>query len=292
MKKQQPLIAIVTPVFNELTHLKIFLRALKRQTYRNVVPIIIDAGSSDGSGEYLRKAKGIEYIEGTPDWWWSHSTNKGVEHAKQLGADYVLTINVDVDLDKDYLAHLVKATSISPRALVGSLVVYRDKPEKVWYAGGTFDDDGMTGHVMGKVSDFHEPIRAKWLTGMGTLVPIAAYDKAGQYDEKHFPQYFGDADLSLRAAKAGYELWVDPKSVVIGDVKSNWVGRQMAKPKARFYYDLFFSIRSPYQIKTRYWFYRRHWPTSHRKALWKFYTGPCRYIAVSFTKRLLTRKSN
>lgn len=291
MNKKQPLIAIVTPVFNELAHLKIFLRALKRQTYRNVVPIIIDAGSRDGSGEYLRKTNGIEYIEGTPDWWWSHSTNKGVERAKQLGADYVLTINVDVDLAKDYLEKLVKSTRISKHALIGSLVVYRNDPKKVWYAGGTFDEDGMTGHVHGSVHEFHEPLKANWLTGMGTLIPIEVFDKAGLYDERHFPQYFGDSDLSLRAAEAGYELWVDPKSVVIGDVQSNWVGRQMAKPRLRFYYDLFFSIRSPYQIKTRYWFYKRHWPTSHRKALWKFYSGPCRYIVVSFTKRLLTRKS-
>lgn len=291
MRAKKPLVAIVTPVFKELDSVKSFVASVKKQSYKNYVCIIVDAGSSDGTAEYVRSA-GEKFIlvSGTPDWWWSHSTNQGVKKALALKAEFVLTVNTDVILHKNYLNNIVEAAlSEGKRALVGSLVTYQEKPEEAWYAGGYFDQEtGSTAHITGITKQFSKRTTTEWLTGMGALIPTSAYREVGMYDQDNFPQYFGDADFALRAAHQGYSLVVDPGSIISCDVSSNWVTRQFDKPRIRFFYDLFFSIRSPYQVKTRRLFYKKYWPGDWRGALRKYYTEAFTGLVYNFLKRYIS----
>lgn len=288
-KKSHPKVAIVVPVFNQKDLIIRFIESLREQDYPNFTLIVVDDASSDGTYTTLTKDyPEVTTLKGNGNLWWSGGTNKGIKCAIKDGADYILTINHDVTIGKDYISSLVTFAKKYPHALVGSMVVDRQKPDSVWFFGASYSKrTGENSHVLGKVSDFKEPQKSTWLTGMGVLVPIEVFDIIGYYDEENFPLYFGDADFSERARRAGYDLWVNQKSVVYGDINENWIGRNVRRPKLRFIYDLFTLINSPFQWKTRSLYYKKYWPGNYRLALFKVYTIGSAGIYFAYAKGLI-----
>lgn len=292
--KSQPLVYIIVPTFNQKELVLRFVESLRRQTYPNFQLVIVDDASKDGTQEALTAYPEVVVLKGSGDLWWSGATNKGVRYAQKKKADFILTINHDVTLEKNYLTTLVVCAIEHPDSLIGSLVIDRTDRDDVWFAGGTYNSwRGLNEHVTGNKASFIEPRQSTWLTGMGVLVPTHVFNVVGYYDDKHFPLYFGDADFSERARRAGFTLWVDPKSRVYGDIHENWVGRNLKRPKIRFIYDLFTLINSPFQWKTRRLYYQRYWPGNYRRALFHFYTiGSAtvyRAYCIGLIKRLLGR---
>jgi GT2 family glycosyltransferase len=282
----QPKVFVVTPVFNQKDHTDTFLNSFKQQAYHNFEVIIIDDGSTDGTSEMIaEKYPETIVIKGNGSLWWSGGTNLGVVYAENHDGDYVLTINNDLEIADDYLQILIDLATKNPKTLIGSLVVYENDPKKVWYAGAYHNKErGEMQHITGVIMDFTEPTHTtEWLAGMGVLVPIEAYAAAGLYDEKYFPQYFGDCEFSIRAKQKGFKLLVSTKAVVTSDVESSWVYRQIQKPKLRMFYDLFFSIRSPYQIGTRWNYYRMYWGKTWWWSLIKLYGWTMRGVYYRFT---------
>lgn len=271
--KNKPLIYIITPVFNSIEHTRKFLLSLTKQSYNNFKVVIVDDGSTDGTYEMItQKFKDTIIVKGDGNLWWSGGTNLGIKKALEDGANYVLTINNDVLLGKDYISRLVHTAKKNNNSIIGSMVVYNNKPEKVWYAGATFDKKtGNLQHRMGREKDFSGTVKSEWLTGMGVLIPINVFKKIGLYNSKDYPQYFGDAEFSIRAKNAGFKLLVDTDCVLKADLNSNWVNKSLDQPRISFVKDLFFSKRSPYQISKRVKFYNKYWPYGKISALARLY---------------------
>jgi GT2 family glycosyltransferase len=286
-----PSIYIVTPVFNKRELALRFVKSIKKQNYPNFKLTIVDDGSTDGTGEALKKMHPeVTVLQGDGNLWWSGGTNVGVRYAIKHQADYILTINHDVTLKPDYLSSLIECANSKPNSLIGSMIVRRDDHESVWFFGGDYSkSSGLNNHILGQASDFTEPTSSVWLTGMGVLVPSEVFRKVGFYDEKNFPLYFGDADFSERARRAGFGLWVNPKSIVYADTDDNWVGRNVKRPRVRFIYDLFTLINSPFQWRTRHLFYKKYWPGNYRLALVKFYTISSASIYFAYVVGLVRR---
>lgn len=53
-----PLVTLVSPVYNAMPYLRDFLTCLERQTWRPLEVILVDDGSTDQSGQCLRESKG------------------------------------------------------------------------------------------------------------------------------------------------------------------------------------------------------------------------------------------
>lgn len=263
---------IVTPIHNGKDHTSQFLASLKRQDYANLTIVIVDDGSTDGSADMITdQFPEVVVLKGDGNLWWTGSTNLGVEYALKHQADFVFIVNNDVALSDDCLSRLAKTAAANPKSLVGSLVCYSTDPDRVWYAGGFFDrPTGQMAHHHGRRSDYHGLLSADWLTGMGMLIPAAAFGDAGLFDPI-FPQYFADADFSLRAKQAGYKLLVDSSCVILADITSSWLNRQKQTGKLNFLPTLFFHQRSPFSLRLRYIMYRRHWGKGFRLALLRLY---------------------
>jgi GT2 family glycosyltransferase len=288
-----PQVFIVTPAFNARHHISGFLASVSRQSYKKISLVIIDDGSVDDTVRIINE----EYphaaiLHGDGTLWWSGCTNMGVEYAKENGADYIFTVNVDVQLDSRCIEELVRLSARQPHTLFGSTICDIKNKTKVWYFGGYWDrPSGDIKHATGTVKSIGNSVKhPDWLTGMGALIPIGAYDN-GLYDAKNFPHYFGDADFSLRAARAGYKLAVSPKAFVYADLSSSWLEKWLAKPSLSFFWNIFTSKRSQYNVHKRYLFYRRHWGAGFRRALIKLYFHSLfplyRLWAVLYIKRLL-----
>lgn len=101
-----PLISIIVPVFNAATFLRRCLDSLLAQSYQKTEIILIDDGSTDGSGEICD-----DYAEASPHIYVFHTENQGASQARNLGltkANGVFVSFVDSDdyVSPDYLSIL------------------------------------------------------------------------------------------------------------------------------------------------------------------------------------------
>ncbi len=289
----RPKVSIVTPIHNRIEHTLRYLASLRACSYPEFDVVIIDDGSTDGSAEIIRERfPDTTVLEGDGSLWWTRATNVGVRHALDAGSQYVLTLNNDVEVDRDLIASLVRAARDSPGAVVGSKVNYLSDPDRVWFFGAYFDH--ATGDIAlagGLDSEFSHSQRAQMLTGMGMMIPRETFDAVGLFDADAFPHYLADSDFSLRAKACGHELIVDPASKVYADVEAAWIAERVRDPRPGFVRECLFSIRSQYNVRFRARFYRRHWGPGYVRALVRLYgLTVSKLIARHYLLRLVGRR--
>ena len=99
MKPTNELISVIIPVYNVRPYIREALNSIINQTYKQLEIIIIDDGSTDGSGEicdqYALKDKRIQVI---------HQRNQGLSAARNYGLDHI-TGKAIVFLDSDDAYH-------------------------------------------------------------------------------------------------------------------------------------------------------------------------------------------
>lgn len=97
------MIDIVVPTFNQIETLADTLESALLQTLKCQV-IVVDDGSTDGTGEFLDRYKGIKVI---------HQVNKGLPSARNTGimnctSKYILFLDSDDILKENCIAEMVK----------------------------------------------------------------------------------------------------------------------------------------------------------------------------------------
>jgi GT2 family glycosyltransferase len=271
-----PRVSVITPIFNRKDITRQFLQSFAGVTYPNFEIIVIDDGSTDGSADAIqREFPSVRVFRTEGNLWWSRATNVGVRDAISRGADFILTINDDVILDPEFLTHLVDRAVPNPRMLVGAMIYAARPPHNLWYAGGKFS--WWTGQIPHRASVDDGPLY--WLTGMGTLIPVGAFAEIGMYDEKHFPQYVGDVDFTLRAAKHGYALSIAERSRIYNRTEESIQRLIRQHVTLRNFFVPLFSNKSDSKIGMRLTLYRRYWPTLLAPIAF------CAYYAVFFAKQ-------
>ena len=102
------LVSVIVPIYNTKNYLKACLDSIVKQTYKNIEIILVDDGSTDGSGDivdlYAQKDSRIKVI---------HNTNHGVSYTRNCGilvasGSKVLFIDSDDTVDLDYVKKLIE----------------------------------------------------------------------------------------------------------------------------------------------------------------------------------------
>ena len=97
---RSPLVSVIIPVYNVAPYLAESLDSVLHQTYEHLEVIIIDDGSTDGSGEicdsYAAKDGRIRVI---------HQENRGLSAARNAGLD-IMTGEITAFLDSDDAYHI------------------------------------------------------------------------------------------------------------------------------------------------------------------------------------------
>lgn len=127
-------ISIIIPVYNKIRYIATILQQVKDQSFADFECLIIDDGSSDGSGAVCD-------VFATEDQRFRvfHIPNGGVSHARNVGLDaaqgeYITFIDADDEIHRDYLLNLYSSAEKNQVALViGNL-------KKVWQDGRKDED--------------------------------------------------------------------------------------------------------------------------------------------------------
>jgi len=199
-----PRIHVFLPVHNRRAVTQNFLECLRRQTYPHWHLLLIDDGSTDGTGEMARSlVPDLTLLRGEGDWWWAGSLHQGyrwVGRANLPADDLVLMINDDTEIAPDFLANAVAA--MRP----GSLLLAQ---------AHTSDGEFCEAGVFWDWRDFrctgvpaHEEINC--FSTRGLFLYAGDLLKLGGFYPRILPHYLSDYEFTIRAHRKGFALISDP----------------------------------------------------------------------------------
>ncbi|MEK7584016.1 MAG: glycosyltransferase family 2 protein [Patescibacteria group bacterium] len=142
------------------------------------------------------------------------ANNQGFRWALERQVDYVLILNNDTVVEKDFLGPLLHTAHQNERSIVGPKIIFFGS-RKLQNIGCNFTS-WYGGRNIGQGKDparFTGSYRPDYLSGCCWLMPIRALRDIGYFDD-YFFAYTEDVDYSFRAREAHYELIVESKSVI------------------------------------------------------------------------------
>ena len=208
-------VSAVIPSFNDKPKVFKLLDSFKKSTYPKLEVIVVVNGSEDTILEGRKKYKWVRWIyAGLENIGQTGCYNLGFAHANKK--NHILYIDSDVIVDKDMVTNLVERANSDPKiGIVTPMILYLS--DKNWVNQVGAEVNLLTGRVTvgwGPKKDF---MKAKQVQNSGTVMLFkrVVVNKIGGV-ENWFLCYF-DADYCLRAKKAGFITWYEPKAVAFHD---------------------------------------------------------------------------
>lgn len=196
--------------------------SLRLQSYpsKNFQVYIIDNASSSETKEFLENIYPEAKIIPRHDGNYSAANNLGFKKAIEDGCDYLVTANMDTEMDKDWLKELVEALDNNEKAAVAqSKILLFDKEgkeRKINTLGNIFHFLGFGTTSFYKKEDREisgYPEINGYASGCSFIVKKEAYIEIGGWNEEYF-MYHDDMEFSLKIRLLGYKIVLAPKSVI------------------------------------------------------------------------------
>mgnify|MGYP000424579024 CR=1 FL=1 len=200
------------------------LESLADLTYRNLDVVLVDNGSTDDSLARLRSAfETVDVVANETNRGFGGGMNAGIDVALERDYDYVWILNNDtVFPDTGVLETLVAGIGSSDDAGMISPVIMRyPETDIVWFRQGCIDSRSYNAYHRSRddpILDMRltdeaadEQLCHRSLTNNDyiplacTLIDTDLVRDIGPLDESFF-LYYEDAEFSVRARRAGYEL--------------------------------------------------------------------------------------
>lgn len=230
-------LSVVILNFNTIALTRTCLQSLKDSLLgKYAVEIIIcDNGSTDGSGEMVRKEfPDVLFIQNNANVGFAAGNNPGIRKAK---GRYVLLLNSDTEVPKNTLRTMTAFMDDHPKAGAatcklmladGSMdpACHRGFPTP-WNALAYFTGLEKLFSRMKIMSGYHQLYKdlsvaheVDSISGAFFLVRQEVIRKVGLLDEAYF-MYAEDIDWAYRIKEAGWQIWFNPKVTVLHKKKQS-----------------------------------------------------------------------
>ena len=211
-------LSIIVVTYNSIGFIGDCLESIFNQTYKEFETIVVDSSSQDKTVEFLRRYyPQVNLIENRQNRGFSYACNQGIEAAK---GRYILTLNSDVTLEKDFLYEIKKA--MDEANLDAGMI----SPKQFCMMDKQIIDN--TGLVLLRARRFYrrgrgEVDKSQYNHGreiFGSCASAALYRKEMLEDIKILGEYFDsdffllleDYDLAWRAKNLGWEALYIPQA--------------------------------------------------------------------------------
>lgn len=191
--------------------------SLLEQTYPALTVLLVDNASPDGSGVRLRdRYRHIRYLNTGANLGYAGGNNRGMRHALDQGAEYLLVLNNDTIVEPKCVEALVASAQQAPKkvGVVSPKILFHDDPARIWFAGGDYSVVRALG-VHRREMELDDPAESPRLeemsfaTGCCFLMPAGVARETGGFREEYF-MYCEDLELSLRLMRSGHTLYYQP----------------------------------------------------------------------------------
>ena len=233
-----PLTYIILLTWNGWEDTEECLRSLLPVSDDRTRVLVVDNGSTDGTPDNIRlRFPAFEVLENGTNLGFPAGNNVGIRRALASGAEYVILLNNDTVVDGRFAVELVEAARRNPAAgMVSSLILFHDRPDVIWFAGGSVSTwTGRSRHT-GYLETNHRrhpgdrPIGRPCACAL--LLTRRFLDTVGPMREDLF-LYGEEIDWMLRARRSGFSCVLAPRSRVWHKVSASTGGR--SRPTFLYY---------------------------------------------------------
>ncbi|HMO56663.1 MAG TPA: glycosyltransferase family 2 protein [Roseiflexaceae bacterium] len=213
------MIDIIIPNYNGAAHLPTCLDALRRQTRRDFVVVVVDDASTDESCELLaRSYPEVQVLAMARNAGFTAAVNTAID---ATGGEYVVLLNNDTEADPHWLEYLIGTLERYPGyAFAASKLLLFDQRHIIHSAGDFYRADGIPGnrgvwqHDTGQYDALAEVF--------GPCAGAAAYRRSalealaedGRVLDEALVMYCEDVDLNVRARLYGMRTLFVPQAIV------------------------------------------------------------------------------
>lgn len=218
----QKKVAIVLVNYNGIKDTIECVKSIKESTYNDYQIIIVENDSNDKEeikdNEYLNENTIIFFSECNMGF--SGGNNLAIKYALENNYEYILLLNNDTTVDKEFLRHLIEASIEYDAGIVtGNIYFYYDK-SKLWYSAGEYDYETGQTMMCGKKMNSQIPVEVNFATGCLLLITRRTLERCGMLSDEYF-LYSEDTDFCCNALKNSEKIVWTPYSRIYHKVSAS-----------------------------------------------------------------------
>ena len=217
MKKNYPLISIVTINYNQADVTNQLLKSLSEITWPNIEIILVDNNSRKENYLKLNASyKNVKIIRTHKNLGFAGGNNVGM---KQANGSYILLLNNDTEVPTGFIEPMVRLfENNNSIGAVSPKIKYFSQPEIIQYAGFTKMNPftlrmKAVGNKQMDNGSFNTVEETAFAHGCAMMIPKRVLNNVGPMHEDYF-LYYEEHDWSNAIKKAGYKIYFQPESEV------------------------------------------------------------------------------
>lgn len=219
--KKNPSVAVIVLNWNGFEDTVACLQSLRETSYDNSRIVVVDNGSDGREGVRIQELfPDVHLIRNPTNRGFAGGNNDAICWAKQQSFDYIVNLNNDCIVNRDWLEELVAGIQASGADFASSQIMYYPETHLVCSDENVLLPDG-SGWVVNhsQTVDGMRAIRtifaASGAASIYSLRSLAAVEISGEqvFDELYFA-YLEDLDLGIRLNACGFKGVCVPDAVV------------------------------------------------------------------------------
>lgn len=207
------LVSIIIVNYNGAQLLDSCISSIEKISSINYEIILVDNASKDESIEMVRnKFPKVKIISNVKNLGFAEGNNIGFKNSK---GKYILLLNTDTTVEKDFLTPLLKEINNPKIGIVQPKILLMDDPTRLDAVGSFFTNTGFLFHygLYEKGDNYNAKMMIYSAKGACMLIKREVIEKIGLFDDDFFA-YFEETDFCHRVWLAGYEVWYVPESSI------------------------------------------------------------------------------
>lgn len=214
----KPLVSIITINYNESGVTLELLESIRNLSYPSYEVIVVDNASPNDNPDVIKeKYPEVILIKSDENLGFAGGNNLGV---KQAQGNYLLFINNDTIVPKDFIEPLVKTLQEDKTiGMVSPKIKFHWDPTLIQYAGYTPMNhwtirNNSIGYHQKDNGDFDQEGETQSIHGAAMMIPKTVVENVGMMTEIYF-LYYEEHDWAEMVKRAGYKIYYQPKSHIL-----------------------------------------------------------------------------
>lgn len=207
--------SVIIPNWNGKELLEDCLKSLQNQTSNNFEVILVDNNSTDNSISFVTENfPQVKIIRLNKNYGFARAINEGV---KASSAEYVILLNNDTSVDKNWIKSLVECADKYKEIIsVNSKLLNFYNRKIIDGVGILINEVGQARSIGWNEKDLGQYEKEEYIfgaTGGASLFKRKEFLKLGGFNENYF-MYSEEVDFAFRAQFAGFKSLYCPKALV------------------------------------------------------------------------------